>query len=727
VSRLPVSVIVTASGSQNDFRACLESLRPSLGVHDEVACVVPAGRPDLRDMLRGHPWLTVLDHESDDQAQRWEAGLDATSHPVVVLLDGDVLVSAHWLDPLAEALGDPDVVAVGPRCHRSYGPQLAEIPDEALERVAAFKSYARSWRQEHRGRFSTVDELGPVCVAVRRDALVRAGGPAVDLPYERLRAQGRIVVAHGALIAHVSGDDCALHLPDVSDRAPLLSACMIVKDEEEVLADCLTALRDFADEIVVYDTGSTDRTREIAREHGARVIEGYWNDHFGEARNRSLAHSTGQWALYIDADEVITGDPASVRAQLSAATRPSFLVGVESSTGHGKGVHGRQLTTRLFRRNRARFMRRLHEEVTDRVAGGPLRFPTVLDDATILHSGYTVVRTMVKDKAARNLRLAELSAVEQDQSTFDLLNLARSQLWAGKATDAIESCRKGLASDPDRASRTTFLSVLSVSHEMTGDFDAARDAIRELRQITTSPVTADELEARLRFAEGDFAGALALTDAFPESMMDDTLIIVSRDRIAEIEILSLFRLRRHHEAAQRLRDCVRKGTLPLGLPLMAEVLRADGADVAELAALTPPTALHALLLSTAEAADDLADELLEGLWQRHVGSTAVLASAAQVGARRPLMRAMEWSARLRQYGFAADCTLVNLAADSGRAPRERVLAASIAYELFSDERGMPLLAEALDAVPDAENGPLLAELRLLAPGVASAVSPAGVS
>ncbi|MCW2639770.1 MAG: hypothetical protein JWP76_2076, partial [Dactylosporangium sp.] len=338
VSRLPISIIVTASGSPNDFRACLEALRPTLGARDEVVCVFPVDRTDLRDTLRGKTWLRVLEDDSGDQATRWSIGCDATRHPVIVLLDGDVVVSAHWLDPVLEALNDPEVVAAGPRCHLSLGPQGAHLPDEATDSVPKFKVHARLWRQEHAGRFSDVDRLGPVCVAIRRDALARAGGPAANLPYDDLRSQGRLVITHGALVAHVGKEQCSLHLPDTFDQAPLLSACMIVKDEEDVLADCLTALRDFVDEIVVYDTGSTDRSRDIAREHGARVIEGYWNDHFGDARNRALAHCTGQWILGVDADEVITGDPTEMRVQLSASTAPARFIGVASITGHGTGV-----------------------------------------------------------------------------------------------------------------------------------------------------------------------------------------------------------------------------------------------------------------------------------------------------------------------------------------------------------------------------------------------------
>ncbi|OLB66373.1 MAG: hypothetical protein AUI10_02950 [Actinobacteria bacterium 13_2_20CM_2_72_6] len=165
MSHPPLSVVVTASGSADDLAACLQTLRPSVGARDEVVCVLPADRADLRRELRGHSWLTVLEDGSAEQAGRWAAGVAATTHPILVLLDGDVVGSAQWLDPLARAFADPDVVAAGPRCHRSYGPQGVVLPQAAMKDAGSFRAYARAWRQRHRDEVLTVDRLGPVCVA----------------------------------------------------------------------------------------------------------------------------------------------------------------------------------------------------------------------------------------------------------------------------------------------------------------------------------------------------------------------------------------------------------------------------------------------------------------------------------------------------------------------------------------------------------------------------------
>jgi GT2 family glycosyltransferase len=717
VSHPPLSVVVTASGSPDDFAACLESLRPSLGPRDEVVCVVPADRADLRRELIGNAWLTVLDDRSGDQAARWSAGVAATTHEIVVLLDGDVIGSARWLDPLGQAFAAPDVVAAGPRCHRSYGPQGVELPREAMTDTASFKAYAREWRQRHRNEVLTVDRLGPVCVAVRRAALERAGG---TLSYEELRAQGRVVLVNGALVAHVGADRCTLR--HATGERPLVSASMIVKDEEDVLAASLTALGEFADEIVVYDTGSTDRTVEIARQHGARVVEGYWNDHFADARNRSIAHCRGEWIFVVDADEIASGDAAALRAQLAAATEAARIIHVQSLEGHGHEGRG-VLSVRFFRRY-GRYDGRLHEQVVDGITGDSLTGP-VLPGVELVHSGYTSLRYATKDKGTRNVRLAELAVDDHDGSPGALVNLARSHAFAGDTDAAIDVCQRALATDSGRY-RQTFLQVLVHASISAGRFETANGALAELRQEAGNALLADDLEARLRFTEGDYAAVLAILAAFPESGTDQRFTILSRRQLVDVEIMSLFNLGRHRAAAQLLSDCLAQGELPLSVAQMATVLGGDGGNVATIGALVPRGSLRGVLLSASEAPLSLVDELLEGLWAQHPGEAGILALAARAGSYLPLIRSLEWAARLRQHGFAESCTLLALAGAGTRTPRERSLAAAVALEMYGDERAMPLLSQALEAVTDDEAPRLLDEMRLLAPGIAAAVEPAGV-
>jgi GT2 family glycosyltransferase/acetyltransferase-like isoleucine patch superfamily enzyme/2-polyprenyl-3-methyl-5-hydroxy-6-metoxy-1,4-benzoquinol methylase/Flp pilus assembly protein TadD len=85
-----------------------------------------------------------------------------------------------------------------------------------------------------------------------------------------------------------------------------LSLCMIVKNEEQHLARCLLSATPAVDEIIIVDTGSTDRTKEIARAYGAKVFDFPWTNDFSNARNHSLSQASGDWILVLDADEVIS-------------------------------------------------------------------------------------------------------------------------------------------------------------------------------------------------------------------------------------------------------------------------------------------------------------------------------------------------------------------------------------------------------------------------------------
>src|SRR6187401_944284 len=96
---------------------------------------------------------------------------------------------------------------------------------------------------------------------------------------------------------------------------PWLSLCMMVKDEELLLEQAITSVRHVVDEIVVVDTGSTDRTREIAERCGARLYEHAWDANFGQGRNTYLDHARGEWVLVLDGDEKIAAlDAVRIRA-----------------------------------------------------------------------------------------------------------------------------------------------------------------------------------------------------------------------------------------------------------------------------------------------------------------------------------------------------------------------------------------------------------------------------
>src|SRR5689334_7148172 len=111
-----------------------------------------------------------------------------------------------------------------------------------------------------------------------------------------------------------------------------VSVVMIVRNEEAVLARCLESVRE-ADEIIICDTGSTDRTIEIARQFTDQVFTDYqWEDHFANARNHARLKATGDWILSIDADEYLTCPFSAVR---EAASLAAMAVNVKMTAEYG--------------------------------------------------------------------------------------------------------------------------------------------------------------------------------------------------------------------------------------------------------------------------------------------------------------------------------------------------------------------------------------------------------
>src|ERR1700730_15626481 len=87
-----------------------------------------------------------------------------------------------------------------------------------------------------------------------------------------------------------------------------VSLCLIARNEEANLPACLESAADLVDEIVVVDTGSTDRTKEVAARFGARIYDFAWVDDFSAARNESLRHASGDWIFWLDADDRLDED-----------------------------------------------------------------------------------------------------------------------------------------------------------------------------------------------------------------------------------------------------------------------------------------------------------------------------------------------------------------------------------------------------------------------------------
>src|SRR3990170_9028860 len=143
-------------------------------------------------------------------------------------------------------------------------------------------------------------------------------------------------------------------------RSPNISACMIVKNEEEFLPNCLNSIKAAVDEIIVVDTGSADDTVNIAKNFGAKVYHHPWNDSFSEARNHCLNYASGDWILQIDADEELEqADIPKLRLVISDNRYNGIIIAIQSIIKDGLHTF---YHPRIFRRGKGFYKDIIHEK-----------------------------------------------------------------------------------------------------------------------------------------------------------------------------------------------------------------------------------------------------------------------------------------------------------------------------------------------------------------------------
>ena len=208
-------------------------------------------------------------------------------------------------------------------------------------------------------------------------------------------------------------------------KSNTLSLCIITKDEEKNIARCINSVKDVVDEIVVVDTGSKDKTVEIAESLGARVIHTKWEDDFSKARNTAIENAKSDWILFLDADEVVKReDVGKIRPLLEDDTVEAYMF---KFVNYGGGSISTGRTTihynfKLFRNNgKLRYVYPIHENLKN-VADN--RSPIYKESGiTILHYGYLNETRIEKNKTQRYINMLSEYLLTHPNDLFQHLNL----------------------------------------------------------------------------------------------------------------------------------------------------------------------------------------------------------------------------------------------------------------------------------------------------------------
>jgi len=230
-----------------------------------------------------------------------------------------------------------------------------------------------------------------------------------------------------------------------------LTLCMIVKNEEATLPRTLASVKGVVDEMVVLDTGSGDRTREIAQEFGARVYRFEWCDDFAAARNECLKYATGDWILVLDADEVLVPQIVPQIKQGIKSDRAVLINLIRQEVGASQSPYS--LVSRLFRnRPDIRFSRPYHAMVDDSVAEILQREPewkiAALPDVAIWHSGYHKDAIATKSKFQKAQAAMERYITYYPSDAYACSKLGALYVESGQVQRGINLLTKGLTAVP---------------------------------------------------------------------------------------------------------------------------------------------------------------------------------------------------------------------------------------------------------------------------------------
>ena len=322
-------------------------------------------------------------------------------------------------------------------------------------------------------------------------------------------------------------------LPELSNQ-PTLTVCMIVKNEEAVLARCLKSVQSIAKQIIVVDTGSTDRTVEIAKQHGAEVHSFVWNNNFSDARNHGLQFAREDWVLILDADEELpSGSNAALRHDMAQPNQLGFRIPLKNFNETADGI---AFVPRLFRNAPGlHFVFRVHEQIfSSIVARKPhWKMEAGLGTAMLMHYGYDPEVKKLKNKVQRNLDLLELAIIENPDEVGLLMNYGLDLVNSGRSEEAFVPFRKAVRLLSEQESRFVLPEVRE----------------RLMTMVTFHLLQAEEYEELIQLV-----GSKLSHDTGPTASLHYAAA------------LALIRTQRKSEAIPHLRACLEKRALPVLTP-----------------------------------------------------------------------------------------------------------------------------------------------------------------
>jgi len=293
---------------------------------------------------------------------------------------------------------DPKILTYPQACvpNKAFDYLMAGIPTVAYN-LGYSEKYVRNWGV-------CVQDAGNLS-----DAYYMAKSKEID--YERWQEMFTLDQYHDELAGIYTK---LLAEPNQRHIPAKISLCMIVRDEEKNLAKCLDSVEDFVDEIIIVDTGSRDRTIEIAKEYGARIYMQPWKSNFSFHRNQALAYANFSWVMVMDADEVLNvpEDFNILQTKININCISDEIKGLAvkiTDVDPGGNVRLVQNMVKLFRKGCAHYEGIVHNQI---IVSGMV----ANSDIDITHTGHDDESVMKKYKRSEALLLKR---IKDDRADYD--------------------------------------------------------------------------------------------------------------------------------------------------------------------------------------------------------------------------------------------------------------------------------------------------------------------
>ena len=268
-----------------------------------------------------------------------------------------------------------------------------------------------------------------------------------------------------------------------------ISVCIIAKNEERHIGECLRHLKNYDMEIIVADTGSTDRTKEIAGKYADKVVDFAWIDDFSAARNYCASVAKNNWILAIDCDEYVTGmDVSALRILTQKFPRHTGIIRLKNLIVRADGGTGyvSDDVPRLYNKNYYHFEFAIHEQIRFiDAAKSEEAIGVFLLPMEVIHHGYALTGEEMEKKQRRNLELLYKALESSPDSGYHYFQIGQSNFVLGNIDAAIEAYETGmrLFDSTDKLYVAEMILSLAKAYSQKGRFADALELLEKYSSV----------------------------------------------------------------------------------------------------------------------------------------------------------------------------------------------------------------------------------------------------